>query len=253
MLATKAAAAEVELARAALSVVQQEQTDPDYLLKVYDTRITSTEAELSKLRDQAARTEIRAPVTGKVLKIDQKSAQFVTAGTALMEIGNPNHLELVIDVLSSDAVKIKPGDPIWIDQDADQRLETKTIQARVRRIEPSAFTKVSALGVEEQRVNIISDFVDSEQRFGDAYRVDAHIVIWSGKNILKTLLSSLFRCQQSAWCVFKVAQGKAQQQQVRIGHRSDREAEVQQGSQQGELVILHPTEQVKAGVRVTPR
>jgi HlyD family secretion protein len=253
ILAAKADAAEVEVARAALGVVQQEQTDPDYLLKVYDARIASTEAELSKLRDEAARTDIRSPVAGKILRIRQKSAQFVPDGTPLLEIGNPNQLELVIDVLSSDAVKIKPGNLILLDPGSDQGANLMPIQAKVRLVEPSAFTKVSALGVEEQRVNVIGDFVSSSQSFGDAYRVDTRIVIWDGKNILKAPISSLFRCHQSVWCVFVVENGKTHQRQIVIGHRSDREAEVTQGLTQGETVILHPTEQIKAGIQVTSR
>lgn len=252
-LAAKASAAEVEVAKAALAVVQQEQTDPDYLLKVYDARIASTQAELSKLRDEAARTEIRSPVTGKVLRIQQKSAQFVTSGTAIMEVGNPAKLELVIDVLSSDAVNIKPGQPILIDQRADQGFNPPPIQATVRLVEPAAFTKISALGVEEQRVNVIGNFAGSPRSWGDAYRVDTKIVIWSGNDVLKTPISSLFRCGQSAWCAFVVDQGKAQRRPVTIGHRNDREAEVHQGLQPGETVILHPTEQIKDGSQVTPR
>jgi HlyD family secretion protein len=253
ILAAQAEASEVEVARAALAVVQQEQSDPDYLLRVYDARIASTEAELSKLRDEAARTNIYAPVTGRVLRIHQKSAQFVTAGTPLLEIGDPAKLELVIDVLSTDAVRIKPGNPILIEQRLDQSTNPTSVQARVRSIEPAAFTKVSALGVEEQRVNVIGDFVDSSQLFGDAYRVDTRTVVWQGKNVLKTPISSLFRCHQSAWCVFVVKQDKAHQRQIVIGHRNDREAEVKQGLNPGETVILYPTEQIKEGIQVTSR
>ena len=120
-------------------------------------------------------------------------------------------------------------------------------------MEPSAFTKISALGVEEQRVNVIGDFVNFAQSFGDAYRVDTQIVIWNGKNILKAPISSLFRCNQSAWCVFVVDNSKAHQRQIVIGYRSDREAEVQQGLNQGETVILYPTEQIKVGIQVISR
>lgn len=251
ILAARAEAAEVEVAKAALAVVQQEQTDPDYLLGVYDARIASTEAELSKLKDEAARTNIHSPAAGKILRIHQKSAQFVASGTPLVEIGDPAKLELVIDVLSTDAVEIKPGDPILIEPAADQNSATTPIRAKVRLVEPSAFTKVSALGVEEQRVNVIGDFVDAAQPFGDAYRVDTKIVVWNGKNVLKTPISSLFRCHQSAWCVFVVKHGKAYQRQIVIGHRSDREAEVQQGLSQAEAVILYPTKQIKEGIQVT--
>lgn len=253
ILAAQVEASEVEVARAALAVVQQEQRDPDYLLRVYDARIASTEAELAKLRDEAGRTNIYAPVAGRVLRIHQKSAQFVTAGTPLLEIADPAKLELVIDVLSTDAVRIKPGNPILIDQDIDQAINSTSVQAKVRSIEPAAFTKVSALGVEEQRVNVIGDLIDSSQSLGDAYRVDTRIVVWQGRNVLKAPISSLFRCDQSDWCVFVAEQGKAHQRQIVIGHRSDREAEIKQGLQPGETVILYPTEQIKEGIQVTSR
>jgi len=135
-----------------------------------------------------------------------------------------------------------------IDQSLDQRINPTSVPAKVRSIEPAASTEVSALGVEEQRVNVIGDFIDSSQLFGDACRVDTRIVIWQGKNVLKTPISSLFRCDQSAWCVFVVEQGKAHQRQIVIGYRSDREAEVKQGLSQGGTVILHPTEQIKSGI-----
>jgi HlyD family secretion protein len=249
ILAANTEASEVKVAQAALAVLQKEQTDPDYLLKVYDARIASTEAELSKLRDEAARTDIHSPVSGQVLRIHQKSAQFVADGTPLLEIGNPKQLELVIDVLSADAMKIKPGDAIAIDLGS----EAKPLRAKVRRIEPSAFMKVSALGVEEQRVNIIGDFVDSSASFGDAYRVEVRIVVWEGKNVLKAPLSALFRCQQSDWCAFVVENGRAIRRQVAIAHRNDLEAEIEQGLKEGELVILHPTEQIDEGSRLTFR
>jgi HlyD family secretion protein len=246
-LAANAAAAEVEVTQASLAVLQKEQTDPDYLLQVYDARIASTEAELAKLRDDANRTDIRSPVQGRVLRILQKSAQYVSEGTPLLELGNVGQLELVIDVLSTDAERINPGDPIRI-----ERLNAPPLRARVRLVEPAAFTKVSALGVEEQRVNVIGDFVDEPASLGDAYRVETKIVTWEGRDVLKVPLSALFRCDQS-WCVFVVRDNQAQRRGVTIGHRSNFEAEVQAGLSQGEVVILHPTEQVNAGQRVSLR
>lgn len=240
-LAAKAAVSDVEVAQAALAVLQKEQTDPDYLLKVYDARITSTEAELAKLRDDANRTEIRSPVKGRVLRLLQKSAQYVTEGTALLELGDVSHLELVIDVLSTDAEQIQPGDAILI-----ERQNAPPIHARVRLVEPSAFTKVSALGVEEQRVNVIGDFVDVPTSLGDAYRVETTIVTWEGKDVLKVPLSALFRCNQG-WCVFVVNNQRAWQKSVVVNHRSNFEAEIQQGLTAGEKVILHPNEQINDG------
>lgn len=244
-LNAKAAAAEVEVAQATLAVLQKEQTDPDYLLRVYDARIASTEAELAKLRDEANRTDIRSPAQGRVLRIVQKSAQYVTDGAPLLELGDVSNLELVIDVLSADAEQIKPGNPILI-----ERLNAPPIHAKVRLVEPAAFTKVSALGVEEQRVNVIGDFVDLPAMYGDAYRVETKIVTWAGKDVLKVPLSALFRCHEN-WCVFTVNSDRAQQRTVNMNHRNDLEAEIQTGLTVGEVIILHPTEQMSEGKRVT--
>jgi HlyD family secretion protein len=189
----------------------------------------------------------RSPVSGRVLKIRQQITQYVAVGTPLIEIADPGKLELAIDVLSSDALKIKPGDPILVDLGTD----APPLRAKVRLMEPSAFTKVSALGVEEQRVNAIGDFVDAH-RLGDAYRVDVQIVIWQGKDVLQVPLSALFRCNRTNWCTFIVKNGKVDRQQVLIGQRSDLAAEIRQGVKQGDVVILHPTEQLKTGDRVIP-
>jgi HlyD family secretion protein len=245
ILQAKAATSEVAAEQANLAVLLKQQQDPDYLLRVYDARIASTEAELSTLQGEVARTPIRAPVGGQVLRILQKSALFVTDGTPLLELGDPSKLEAVVDVLSSDAVKIKPGDPMLIDPGAGDQV----FHGRVRRIEPSGFTKVSALGVEEQRVNIIGDFVDPPKPLADGYRVEAHIITWKEKNVVKVPMNALFRCDRS-WCVFVVKEDKAQRRQIELGHRSDQEAEVRKGITTGEVVILHPTEQIQEGQRV---
>jgi HlyD family secretion protein len=248
-LAARTEASAVEVARAQLSVLQKQQTDPDYLLRVYEARIASTEAELAQLRDQASRTEVRSPDAGRVLRILQKSAQYVNEGTSLLEIGDANKLELVIDVLSSDAIAIHPGDPILVSLGS----RAEPLKGVVRRVEPSAFTKVSALGVEEQRVNVIGDLVEPVPAIGDGYRVDARIVEWQGKDVVKAPLSALFRCQQTAWCVFVVDNGKAQERTVTIGQHNELEAEVKSGLQVGEVVVLHPTERIKSGSRLKSR
>jgi HlyD family secretion protein len=254
ILTATAAAKEVEAAQAELQVLQKQQSDPDYLLKVYDAQIASLEAQLSKLQDDASRTNIYVPIDGKVLRILQKSSNFVSEGTQLIKVGNPQDLELVIDVLSKDALKIKPGNKILIaPENNDMNNSIKgNLQAQVRSIEPSAFTKVSALGVEEQRVNIIGDFVDSAHDFGDAYRVDVQIVVWESKNVLQVPLSSLFRCGDN-WCVFVVKDKKAQRQTVKIGNRSNYKAEILAGLSKNEVVILYPSEQIKAGIAVKSR
>jgi HlyD family secretion protein len=244
-----AATAEVTAAQEALTILQAERRDPDYLLRVYDAQIASVEAELANLADEAARTEISAPVSGHVLRVLQESARYVEAGTQLLELGDASTLELVIDVLSTDAVKVQPGAPILIEQwGGDEAL-----QAKVRYVEPAAFTEVSALGVEEQRVNVIADFVNAPMTLGDGYRVEAQIVVWEGQDVLKVPVSALSRCDEESWCVFVVDDGKAEQRQVAIGHRSTIAAEVQQGLTEGESVILYPTEQIDEGKRIVLR
>jgi HlyD family secretion protein len=247
-LAAKAALAEVDVARAALTVLQAEQRDPDYLLKVYDARIASIEADLAKLKDEANRTSVRSPSGGQVLRLLQQSAQSVTAGMPLLEIGDISKLEIVIDVLSTDALRIKPGNVILVQAGAGMPM----LKAKVRQVEPSAFTKVSALGVEEQRVNIIGDFINAPASLGDGYRSDVQIVVWQNPDVLKVPLSALFRCEQ-AWCVFSVHNDKAQERSIEIGQRSSFEAEVQKGLQAGEMVIMHPNEQIKTGTLVKLR
>ena len=127
-----------------------------------------------------------------------------------------------------------------------------TLQARVRLVEPAAFTKVSALGIEEQRVNVIADFVDAPGPLGDGYRIEAHIVVWESPEVLSVPASALFRCR-GAWCVFVAVVGKAQRRQVEIGQRSDFVVEVRQGLTVGESVVLHPTEQLEEGSRIRSR
>ncbi len=253
VLVATSAAKEVEAAQAELKVLQKEQRDPDYLLKVYDAQIASIEAQLSKLQDDASRTNIYSPIDGRVLRILQKSSNFVSEGTPLIKVGNPKDLELVIDVLSRDALNIKPGNTILIEQgDNIENSVQNSLKAEVRLIEPSAFTKISALGVEEQRVNVIGDFVDSASFFGDAYRVDVQIVVWEDKNVLKVPLSSIFRCNGS-WCVFVVEDGKAHRKTVKIGNRSNYEVEIAKGLNKNEIVILYPSEQIEAGTPVKAR
>ena len=248
----ESAAAEVKAAQEALAIILAEQQDPDYLLDVYDARIASVEAELAKLTDDAQRTNITSPIDGYVFRVNQESAKYIDAGTQLLELGDPQDLEIVVDLLSSDAVKVKPGATMLIEHWGGE----STIKAKVRYIEPSAFTKVSALGVEEQRVNVIADFIDSQIPLGDRYRVETKTVIWSGKDVLVIPLSALFRCDTSSqtvtntWCTFVIENDRAQKRQLIIIQRSNFEAVIEQGLTTGEKVILHPNEQIQTGTRV---
>ncbi|MBE9079644.1 HlyD family efflux transporter periplasmic adaptor subunit [Romeria aff. gracilis LEGE 07310] len=241
--------ANVAAARNALGVLQAEQQDPDYLLDVYRAQIASTEAELLRLTDEAQRTTVTAPAAGSVLQVMQKSARFVQAGEPLIEVGNADQLELVIDILSTDAVSVEPGALIQIEQWGGE----ESLQARVRYVEPSAFTEVSALGVEEQRVNVIADFVDPPVALGDGYRVEAQIVTWAAENVMIVPISALFRCDSQTWCTFVSADGKAQQREIVISQRNDLAAAVESGLVPGEQVILHPSEEIEAEKRVRVR
>jgi HlyD family secretion protein len=195
--------------------------------------------------------EIKSPINGRVLRVFTESAGIVTPATQLLELGDPTDLEVEVDVLSSDAVKIEPGArALLVHWGQDEPLE-----GRVRLVEPAAFTKISALGVEEQRVNVILDFVDppeKRQSLGDAYRVEARIVVWHGDDVLKVPGSALFR-HQERWSVFEVVNGSAVLRPVEIGHRNDLEAEILAGLKENAVVILHPSDKIVDGTRVVAR
>jgi HlyD family secretion protein len=194
---------------------------------------------------------IRSPVDGVVLRVLRESEAIVPAGEPLIEVADPHDLEIVADYLSTDAVKIRPGQPVLIEQWGGDH----PIRGRVERVEPSGFTKISALGVEEQRVNVIVDFedpVDAWSMLGDAFRVEVHVIIWQGDGVLKVPSSSLFR-EQGEWAVFAVESGKAALRPVEIGRRGGLEAEVISGLAEGDEVIVHPSDLVEDGVSVAPR
>lgn len=188
------------------------------------------------------------PRGGPVLRVLEKSERVVTAGTPLLIIGDPRNLEVVVDVLSSDAVQIHPGAEVQLTEWGG----AETLKARVRIVEPYAFTKVSALGVEEQRVNIIADLINPPAELGDGYRVVARIVTWSEKDVLKVPISALFR-RGEEWCVFVAAHGRAERRTVLVGHRNQTEAQIIKGLTAGTSVVLHPSNQLDNGVRVRIR
>jgi HlyD family secretion protein len=203
----------------------------------------------SAQKDQQGKiTTVRAPVESRVLRIFEQSARVVAAGTPLLVLSNPNKIEIVVDVLSTDAVKVKPGDAVRIENWGGP----KPLRAVVRTVEPYGFTKVSALGIEEQRVNVIADFVDRPDGLGDGYRVDARIVTWESGDALRVPASALFRVGDQ-WNAFVVEAGRARQVRVEVGHRNPLEAEILSGLQQGEEVVLHPSNELKDGMRIAPR
>ena len=189
-----------------------------------------------------------SPVAGKVLKVVQENESVVAVGTPLVEIGNPADLEIVVDVLTSDAIQIKPGASVQI-KDGSQ---TTMLQGRVRRVEPSAFTKISALGVEEQRVNVIIDPTSPAaqwQNLGDGYKVDASIIVFSSDTAIKVPVSALFR-KGEQWAVFVAEHGRARLRQVEIARRSGLDAMLVKGLRPGEQVITYPGDMIKPDVRI---
>ncbi len=195
--------------------------------------------------------QVYSPVNGRVLKMIAKSEQVVPAGAPLVEIGDPHDLEIAVDFLSRDAVRIKPGDVARIESWGGD----KVLPAKVRRVEPTGFTKVSALGIEEQRVKVILDFTGppSEwQKLGHDYRVIARVVIWHRNDVLQVPLGALFR-EGDNWAVFAVAEGRAERRLVTIGERNLHAARVLKGLKLGDKVVLHPSDRVHDGVKVEPR
>lgn len=194
---------------------------------------------------------IRAPISGRVLRVFQESSAVVNAGTPLLELGDPRDLEVEIDVLSRDAVKIPAGALVMLEHWGGPRV----LQGRVRLVEPSAFTKISTLGVEEQRVNVIVDLLDPPQdrtSLGDGFRVEARIIVQEASDVLKVPTSALFRVGE-AWAVFRVNDGVAHQQIVELGLRNGLEAEVLKGLNKGDQVVVHPGDDIVDGSAVRER
>ncbi len=194
---------------------------------------------------------LRSPIDGAVLRVLQESAGLVTAGTPLLEVADPSNMEIVVDLLSADAVQVKPGFEVIIENWGGER----PLRGRVRRVDPSGFTKVSALGIEEQRVNVIIDFLDPREAWaslGDGYRVETRTIIWKKDSALKAPASAVF-LQGEGWAVFVASGGRAVLRPVQIGRRNGLEAEVLGGLVEHQMVIVHPSDKVADGIAVASR
>jgi HlyD family secretion protein len=193
--------------------------------------------------------QLLAPASGVVLKVIQDSEAVVLSGRPLIDIGNPLDLEVVADLLSTDAVQIKVGAPVRIDG-----WGGRSIDGRVVRVDPAGFLKISALGIEEQRVRTTIDFsgpTEEWSRLGHDYRVIVHVTVWAG-DVLNVPVAALFR-QGEQWAVYSVNNGRAQVTELTIGHRNNRIAEVVSGLSAGDRVVLHPSDRISRGVVVTQR
>ena len=254
---------EMEQAELAASSAQRQWDAAESALRGGRAEVRSAEALV--LTDDAARLEsgvaMRAIEDGILLRIMDRSGRVVMAGEPILETGNLSHLEVVVDVLSEDAVRIRPGNPVVLSGwGADQE-----VAGRVRYIEPSAFTKWSALGVEEQRVNVVIDLTanlssernggdpqpdaPSSGRLGDGYRVDASIEVWSSDQALTVPVSSVFR-EGGAWFVFAVTDNKVERREVALGRRSSSRAQVLAGLVEGDEVVRYPTVDISEGVEI---
>lgn len=191
---------------------------------------------------------VRSPIDGEVLRVVQESAGVAAPGMALLEVADPTRMEIVVDLLSADVVKVKPGYPVIIENWGGE----KALRGRVRRVEPSGFTKVSALGIEEQRVNVIVDLVDPPEAWaslGDGYRVETRTIIWEKEDAIQVPASAVFP-HGEGWGVFVVSGGRARLRPVQIGRRNGLEAEVLDGLAENEMVVIHPSDKVTEGVAV---
>jgi HlyD family secretion protein len=236
--------------RAATSVAQATMQVRKYELERARAQLMSP-IEMQARQEVCECVSIMSPVDGRVLRILRESAGYVPAGEGLIEIGDPERLEIVVDLLSIDAVKVRPGQRAIIENwGGDGQLN-----ARVRLIEPFGFTKISALGIEEQRVNVVLDIVSPRDRWsslGHGYQVDVRIVLWENPNVLQVPLTALFRVGED-WALFVREEGKAVRRIVEVGNRTARGAQVLSGLASGEQVVVYPGEGIDDGVRIKGR
>ena len=222
---------------------------------VFAVSRTEYEVQLARARLQAPApagraVEVVAPVSGVILKRLRESESVVPVGEPLIEIGDPARIEVMADFLSTDAVRVQPGAPVLIEGWGGGHA----LNGRVRRVEPAGFMKVSALGVEEQRVNVLIDFddVSAAGRLGDGYRVEVRVVIWSEPDVVKVPVGGLFR-RGNAWAAFVIDGDTVRLQPVQLGQRNDLEGQVVGGLMPGQRVVLHPPDTLMDGARVSVR
>jgi len=238
----KRAEANLLSAKAAVKVARSELDRAQTLLQ---------HSAAEETRIQGKIVTIQAPVNGSILKIYRESEGVVQSGEPLIEIGDPKNLEVKVEVLSADAVRIKPGTSVLFERWGGNSV----LSGKVRVVEPAGFTKISSLGVEEQRVLVIVDiasFPKSGQNLGDGYRLEASFIIWEGKDILQVPASALFR-KQDGWAVFVVKNDRAVKREVKVGQRTGLAAEILSGLTEGEEVISHPDNSIEDGTRIRPQ
>jgi HlyD family secretion protein len=246
------APADLDHARLAVELAERDLTAAEFAAHTAEHDVGSARAALIRIREGGDEPfQVTAPITGRVFRVLQESAGVVIQGMPLLEIADPADLEIVVDVLTSDAVRIRPGAPVSIERWGGEG----PLDGQVRLVEPSGYTKLSALGVEEQRTNVLIDLTSPPtvwQALGDGFRVDARIVVFRADDVLKVPASALFR-DAEGWAAFVVEHGRARKRSVVSPRRSAREAVIERGVAEGETVILYPTDVIADGVGVTVR
>lgn len=242
---------DVERAAAEARRAEAEVASARYAVEVARQELAAAEARLQFAgRDETPdRISVTAPVDGRVLAVHHESQGVVRAGQPLLSIGNPESLEVVIEVLSADAVRIESGMPVRFHRWGGER----PLEGHVRRVEPSGFTEISALGVEEQRVRVIADITapfEQWQGLGDAYRVEAEFILWEDNHVLRIPETAVFR-HDDGHAVFVAENGVARLREISIGRRGGLDVQVTDGLEPGEQVILQPGDTVEDGTRVT--
>jgi HlyD family secretion protein len=242
---------EFDAAQMRSDTATQEARAAEFALKVAEFELEQARALLVRGQGTggAEPLVIRSPVSGKLLRVMQESERMVPAGFPLVEVGDPTDLEVRIEMLSRDGVAVRPGARVMLERWGG----AEPLQARVRLVEPSAFTKISALGVEEQRVYVVADFVDPVEKrptLGDSYRVEARVAIWENANALRAPAGALFQ-RGAAWQAYMIEGGCARLRGVKIGRSNGVETEVLDGLREDDRVIVYPGDKVADGTRVT--
>lgn len=244
---------QMETSQLDLDTRQEALEAAEYAVRTALSELQAARVRLQRFSGRSAAAdgeaiEITSPVSGVVLRRLRESESVVPAGEALLEIGDPQQIEVVTDYLSKDAVRIRPGQEVLIDRWGGDR----PLRGRVRRVEPSGFTKISALGVEEQRVNVVMDITDPPEVWaglGDGFRVETRVVVWQSEDELKAPTGALFR-RDEGWAVFAVDGGRAVLRSIEIGERNAQEAQVLGGLEPGQEVVVYPSDSLSDGSRV---
>ncbi len=243
------------IAAAGREAAQLAETTRARELEGAEARAETAEHDLERARAALAaagveqgggpRTVLRAPVAGRVLLLLEESDRVILAGTPVLELGDVSRLEIVSDLLTTEAVLVRPGDTVLVEGWGGD----SALLARVRRVEPSGFTKVSALGVEEQRVNMVADLDRVPPELGDRFRVEVRIVLWGAADVLTIPESALVR-DGEGWVVYQVVDGRLRRQPVTVGHVGGFAVEIRSGLEPGDVVVRHPGAGMVEGVRV---